>query len=168
MKQIAVTIPLPIETHQLPMDKFSLKALGLDVPENANKGFILTKNGRDRIIILGKAVCDRLTLDHRLLLNSQYVDSGWGYGMDVHIDQNGHFCFNSSLLTHIRISLMSNPTPYEIKEAKVQIQKAITAQGLFQIEVEQIIEEADYDPRPNQDNADEDDDEEDYDDDEPF
>lgn len=168
MKQFTVTIPRPIETHQIVMDKFSLKTLGLDAPENANKGFILTKNGRDRIIVLGKAVCDRLTLDHRLRLNSQYVDSDWGYGMDVYIDQNGHFCFSSSLLTHIRISLMNNAAPYEVAEARVQVQKAITAQGLFQIEVEQIIEEADYDPRPNQDNADEDDDEEDYDDDEPF
>lgn len=168
MKQFTVTIPRPIETHQIVMDKFSLKTLGLDAPENANKGFILTKNSRDRIIVLGKEVCDRLTLDHRLPLNSQYVDSGWGYGMDVYLEDEGQFALSSELLTHIRIGLMSNPTPYEIKEAKVQIQKAITAQGLFQIEVEQIIEEADYDPRPNQDNADEDDDEEDYDDDEPF
>lgn len=168
MKQIKVTIPRPIENHQLPMDKISLKALGLDAPENANKGFILTKNGRDRIVVLGKAVCDRLTLDHRLLLNSQYVDSGWGYGMDVYLEDDGRFVLSGELLTHIRIGLMNNPMPYDVQQAKVQVQKAITAQGLFQIEVEQIIEEADYDPRPTQDDADEDDETDDYDDDEPF
>jgi len=62
------------------------------------------------------------------------------------------------------ISLMNNAAPYEVAEARVQVQKAITAQGLFQIEVEQIIEEADYDPKA----SDDEDNEEDYDDDEPF
>lgn len=43
-----------------------------------------------------------------------------------------------------------------------------TAQGLFHIEVEQIIEEADYDPKASDTDDDEDDEMDDHDDDEPF
>lgn len=166
MSEMKVTVTAPIETHEVPAEKFSLKALGLDAPENANRGFLLSKNGRECLIVLGVDVCNRLTLDHKICVGGEPVSPGWGYGVDIEINQKGKFEFGADGMNHVRVRLYPEPT--QMKYIRSEIQTALLAQGLFKIEVEEIIPEADYASRPAVAQSEHDDDDDEYDDDQPF
>lgn len=171
MSELKVTVTVPVETHEVPREKFSLKALGIDVPENASRGFLLTKNGKDHLIILGVDVCNRLTFDHDICIAGEPVTPGWGYGVDVSITRTGAFDTVADGLNYVRVKPYPSPNATQMKYIRSEIQAALLAKGLFKIEVEEIVPEADYSSHPafTQSEYDDDDGDDDkYDDDEPF
>lgn len=168
MTELKVTVTIPIETHEVSREKFSLKTLGIDVPENANRGFLLTKNGKDHLIVLGVDVCNRLTFHHGVCIAGEPVTPGWGHGLNVCVTKTGAFDTVAEGLDYVRIKLYPSPNATQMKYIRSEIQAALLAEGLFKIEVEEIVPEADYSSHSpvSQDDDYEDDDE--YDDEAPF
>jgi hypothetical protein len=117
-------------------------------------------------------VCNRLTLDHDVCVGGERVTRNWGHGIDISIGEKGEFGYLSQVfskgLDYVRVMLYLNPNGTQMKYIRSEIQTALLAQGLFKIEVEEIIPEADYTSHPAFTQSDDDDENNEYDDDEPF
>ena len=168
MSEMKVTVTVPIETHEVPAEKFSLKALGLDVPENAIRGFLILKNWNSGLFVLGRDVCNRLTRDHGHFLGGKPVTRDWGHAMDAYIEKDGSFALDDNPLEFVRVEFLNNPASYEMAGIRQNMQRILANNGSFKISIEEIIQEADYASPSAVAQSEHDDDDDEYDDDQPF